>query len=1384
MSALPPYLAQDRRRALARNESLPDRADGAVLFADISGFTPLTEAFTRSLGARRGAEELTRQLNAVYDALIVEIENFDGSVINFAGDAALCWFAENSAGEPRAALRATACAFALQRAMQQFSAVPLPDNLTVPIAIKIAIAYGAVRRFVVGDPNIRVLDVIAGAPVTRSGIAEHLTQRGEIALDEPTVQALGAQIEIQAWRNATDTDARFAIARALLSRVPPTPPAAFPPLADSQVKPWLFDAVYKRLAAKGEIFLTELRPVVALFGRFQGIDFETDETADEKLNLFISRVQQILDRYGGALLELTIGDKGSYFYAAFGAPQIHEDDARRAVFAARELFPLCVELGFLEPLQVGISQGVMRVGAYGGRTRRIYGAQGDEVNLAARLMTEAKPGTLLVSGHIQKNVANEFDLEPLPPIHLKGKAEPLPPFLVVGVRETRVKQLQEAYYTLPMIGREAELALILTKIELARRGQGQIIALSAPAGVGKSRMTAEIIRLMRRRRETSYGGECQSFGVNIPYLVWGPILRAFFGIDTNLPTRRQIRALENEIAALAPRRFEALPLLSALVDLPIPENDFTRALEPEFRKTVLHALLRDCFSAAADEARAQGQALLFVLEDIHWIDPASLELLQELAAGIEKLPIVILLNYRPSETDAHFLPQLDTLAFFTRLALNELTDAQGADLIRAKLAQHAPESGQATPPALIERVNAQAQGNPFYIEQLLDYIHDRDLDFRNPQQASAFELPNTLHRLVLTRLERLSQAQRLALKAASVIGRWFSFAHLCGYFPALGSPEQTRAELTLTLRSDLIALDHPDPDLTYVFKHVVTHQVAYEALTFATRAQLHEAYAQFLERHNEPERTLDLLAYHYDRSKNKAKRLEYLTRAGQAAAARFANTEAVNYLTRALALTTDAQRAERFKLLDARARVFEVQGARDAQRADLDALERLAQELDDPFKYLSVLLEQGWLAERLAEHETARALIRRVQEGLTQRALGADARAHLEIEVLLLEGAVLWQQGAAAAARPIMARALAHANARADDAEQARARGFLAQVLNELGEYDAAQTNYEQLLEYARARQDKRREWSALTTLGLIATERGDFDLGLAHYAASLDIVRAIGDRQGEGLVLSNIAQAQLEQGAYDRALELGLQARAIANAINDRRGVCRIELNLGETYRLLGQYDNAEAHTADAQRRANELEDWLYQVGAMVNHAAIQLDRQAFARAQASAVECVARARAIHHRALTGFAYNLLAQTQLALDKLGAAQESCTQALASWQTLESSPYRLQTHACLAEIARRQNDFARAQNECAAIFEFLQAHPNRQGAPSALAALLACYQVARARHDANASALLDKAYAQLQARAEKISDAALRQCFLENVPTNAEITRLWHAQSS
>jgi len=177
-TALGSYLPQDRRQALARGVDLPDHTTGVALFADISSFTPLTEALDRTLGARRGAEEMTRQINRVYDALIAEVDRYSGSVIGFAGDAITCWFDDQGMGDggwgmenaapspiphPPSTARAVACAVALQDAMQQCAATLLPDGTTTALGLKVAVASGPARRFVVGDPALQLLDVLAGA---------------------------------------------------------------------------------------------------------------------------------------------------------------------------------------------------------------------------------------------------------------------------------------------------------------------------------------------------------------------------------------------------------------------------------------------------------------------------------------------------------------------------------------------------------------------------------------------------------------------------------------------------------------------------------------------------------------------------------------------------------------------------------------------------------------------------------------------------------------------------------------------------------------------------------------------------------------------------------------------------------------------------------------------------------------------------------------------------------------------------------------------------------------------------------------------------------------------------------------------------------------------
>jgi adenylate cyclase len=430
------------------------------------------------------------------------------------------------------------------------------------------------------------------------------------------------------------------------------------------------------------------------------------------------------------------------------------------------------ELSFLTPLQLGLSQGVLRTGAYGGPSRRTYGALGDEVNLAARLMSRAAPGEVLVSGRMRAALADAFALEPLEPILLKGMPEPLPVFRLAGARQ-RVLRLSEPAYALPMVGRQAELQLIGDRLALTLAGQGQVLGIIAEAGMGKSRLVAEALRLARQRGVRTVGGSCQSYGTTTPYLVWEPIWRALFDLNPELPIRRQIRALEGLIAEWAPERSEAMPLLGSLLGLDLPENAFTQTLDPQHRKSALEALLMECLTGGAREAHGEGGGLLLVLEDLHWIDALSHDLLERVAQAALQLPVLLVLAYRQPEPLRRQAPHIEALPHFTRVVLGPLTEAEAAQAIRAKLAQLLPERKGAATSALIARISAKAQGNPFYAEELLNYLRDRGIDPQDSAAIADLDLPSSLHALILSRIDQLSVQQQSTLKVASVIGRLF-----------------------------------------------------------------------------------------------------------------------------------------------------------------------------------------------------------------------------------------------------------------------------------------------------------------------------------------------------------------------------------------------------------------------------------------------------------------------------------------------------------------------------------------------------------------------------------------------------------------------------------
>ncbi|MEO8613275.1 MAG: tetratricopeptide repeat protein, partial [Chloroflexota bacterium] len=1180
---------------------------GAALFADISGFTQLTERLTQQLGARRGIEELTLKINQVYSALIDAVDSYWGTVINFAGDAITCWF---DAEETDATARAVACALAMQTAMVAF------DDL----ALKVTVTSGAARRFIVGDPTIQYIDTLASATIARLAVGEQLALKGEILLDDASVTTLGSALQI-AERRIAESGENFAVLGTASLPLSPAEPGDPTEIAPAIIKPWLLPAVYMREEGGFGAFLTELRPTVALFLRFDGIDYDEDEDAGEKLDAVIRQAQASITQYDGALLQVTIGDKGSYLYGAFGAPVAHEDDAARALQAALELQQLSQTLPFLLPVQIGVSSGTTRAGAYGGSTRRTYGVLGDDVNLAARLMTNADSGEILVSSSVQKATASLFLFEPRLPLRVKGKRELLTVFTLTGLRRQRAIRLEEPAYLLPMIGRQAELTLISDKLKLALQNKGQIIGFTAEAGMGKSRLIAEVIRLARGLGFTGYGGVCESSGTKTAYLVWKAIWQAFFDLDTAVELQEQRHQLEEVIHIHAPQRLDALPVLAPLLDIPMDENDFTRSLSPRERRNILNIVLEDCLRSAAAKT-----PLLLVLEDIHWVDSLSVELLDVLAAMSVNLSVVFVLAYRPLEGGQTSIPSVESLPQYTRIALDRLNTGEAEQLIQAKLAQLFPESGETLPTTLVSALLERAEGNPFYLEELLNYLRDQGMNMHDAIALKTLELPSSLHSLILSRIDQLSEEQKATLKAASIIGRLFKVAWLYGYYPLLGDVERVKDELDALSQLELTPLDTPEPELSYLFKHIVTREVTYESLPYATRTRLHEQLAQFIEGQG-AESYLDLLAYHYGLTENRDKQREYFPKAGDAARAAFANDAALDYYARLLPLLVES--SAQIDIYTRRGEVLELTGRwSEAESEYRTALALAVGETSDAAR-LQYLL--GRIANSQSDYATAadwqgkaRATYARLND--------SSGLAH----VLLETGNISMAQGNYAAARQQLEESLELGRSLNDQLTIARCLIELGKVAYLQGDLPLSRSLLNEGLTIMRPLGHKQGQAISLNILGLIAGDMGDRAAQQTFLQESLSIVQQTGDRMGTAFILLNLGSLTSAQGDFETARTQISTSLQIFQTMGEQATYAEGLLNLGGVELLQGD------HSA-ARQRAKESLAILRQLGsnAFIVLVLVQLEWIAaflegdFAAAQAALEEGLTLAREMDNSVL-----------------------------------------------------------------------------------------------------------------------------------------------------
>ncbi|GAB4435287.1 MAG: adenylate/guanylate cyclase domain-containing protein [Chloroflexi bacterium OHK40] len=1121
MSLLPflPYqiAAELMRQPVTLPEGLTRRLEAVVLFADISGFTPMSEALAR-LG-QAGTEELTDHINAVFAAMIDRVASSGGMVASFGGDALTALFPIAGGG----AARAAQCAHDMQRLMQAYGQVDTRAG-RFTLAIKIGLAAGPVLSAVVGDPALRLQSVLAGTALDHAAEAEHLAHSGEVVM-HPGLATLLPGLAVLETRSGYLVASGVAVAppRAPLPPLP-APAAELQPTLAAFVHP----AIARRLADDRAGLVNEHRSVSVLFVGFDGIDYDGDPGAYDRLQRYVAAVTREVERYGGDLNKLDFGDKGSKCVVVFGAPVAHENSAERAMHCALALRDLPGPAA-----RIGIAAGLVYCGLVGATLRREYTVMGDTVNLAARLMQAAAPGEIVVASGAHRPVAEQFIWEPLEPLPVKGRSRPVTVYRLLRARE-RSDQHYEPAYKLPMVGREAEMQLIEQRLELALRGQGQVLGVAAEAGMGKSRLVAEVVRMAARRGVTVLSGECLSHGVSVSYLPWHSLLRGLFGINSAWSAEAQLRHLRHQIAAVDQQILARLPLLAVALNLEIGETDLTRSLDARVRKDALETTVIACVRAitggrrAGREAAATPSPTLMVIEDCHWIDLLSHDLLEVVARSIVDRPVLLLLAYRPPERDDGRL-RVTRLPHFTEVRLREFSLRETEWLIGLKFGYLFGARG-VLPASFVQRITERSQGNPFYIDQMINYIQDQGISPADATALEAVRLPDSLRALIISRIDRLSPQEQATLKVASVLGRAFRASWLGQIYPPLGGPEQVRGLLEALSRLDLTSLERDGPEQEYLFKHVVTQEVAYESLTLSTRTMLHGAVGRFIERQfaGDLERYLDLLAFHYGRSDDSAKQRQYFALAADAARVAYANAIALDYYRRLRALLPPDQQTG---ALLREAEVLQLVGRWSEAEAAVGEAITIAEQAGDDATIARCRTEQAHLLALRGDYDAAIALIDEVMPVWEQL---DDPSGHYE---------ALW---------------------------------VLGTVLIDLGEYTRGLRQLEHTHEIAVRLGDRRLIARSIGSMGLVYVEISDDEMALYCLERSAAMAQEFSDwgllartRGGIGFVL-------LRQHRAPEALAIFHELLLRAAEIGDRRFVARFAREIGRCHQLMGDMTGA----------------------------------------------------------------------------------------------------------------------------------------------------------------------------------------------------------------
>jgi TOMM system kinase/cyclase fusion protein len=599
----------------------------------------------------------------------------------------------------------------------------------------------------------------------------------------------------------------------------------------------------------------------------------------------------------------------------FGYPQAHEDDAQRAVRAGlgmvEAIGQLNTRLGRERDVQLamrlGIHTGLVVVGDVGGGTRQEQLALGETPNLAARLQGMAAPNTVVISAATLPLLGGFFACQSLGPHRLKGFPQPIEVYQVLyeSMARSRLEAAGSTSLT-PLVGREPEVALLRERWTQVTDGFGQVVLLSGEAGIGKSRLVQVLMEHVAAEPQAWLTPcQCSPYYQNTAlYPMIDLLERVALRFEREESPEQKLRKLEGFVVQYGLPLAEAVPLFAALLSLPLGADYAAPTLSPEQQKQqTLHALLTILLRIAAQ------QPVLFVMEDLHWVDPSTLEFLSLLVDQGPTARILTLLTFRPD-----FSPPWTGRAHLSQVTLNRLPRRQAAEL--TGWVAH----GKALPPEVVEQVVAKTDGVPLFVEELTKMVlesgllQEREERYALTGPLPPLAIPATLHDSLMARIDRLATVKAMAQLGAT-LGREFSYALLQAVSP--WDEGTLRQGLQQLVEAEFLYQQGLPPQATYLFKHALIQDTAYQSLLRSTRQQYHQRIAQVLEaRFPETcETQPELLAHHYTEAGLGAQAMPYWQQAGQRALQRSANVEAIEHLTRGLdilkTLPDDPEHAQR-----------------------------------------------------------------------------------------------------------------------------------------------------------------------------------------------------------------------------------------------------------------------------------------------------------------------------------------------------------------------------------------------------------------------------------------------------------------------------------------